>query len=435
MSNDKPDLLVPPPAPNAGRPAVHVPAPTQAARAAQHVPAPTQQPAARGHAPSQARQPGPQHVPAPAQQPPHPRAAGAGARVGAPGAQPPNMVTQTRGQQRNPGTPHVPRQDARSSPGARQGQRVPDQNAHGRPVQQVPMQQPPPPPSPHAGVGPARVAPGIVAPAPPPPPPVAAAPAPAPGSFDEAPKIPATSAEFVSRYRDQARILRKRATRPGLSPEHVADNHRRADWYEKRAAVKEVDGFMPRELRTPVEGVEGIDWFRRSLVQLLDGLGDLDGPEAGILAGAVHNADGATITRAAQLFNTWKAGSEMLAALLGVERGEFNPEAPTAERWKFKAPTLTQIDAAARIVDAKGMEEHGEVATHADENITRNGSSSVDASAVVQTHTAEGTSGTAAVVSIADVEGKASPETPIVTPLSTPEAPPPAATPEAEPKP
>jgi hypothetical protein len=381
MTTKPPEIHhVPPPAPGGGRPAVHVPPPSQAPRAAQHVPAPTQSPVpsvGRGHGASQARPTGPQHVPAPAPSPAPGRGA-APSRGAASAAQSP-MVTQTRGQQRSSGPQQqIGNNNTRGNPAAaRQGQRVADQSSQRAPSpQQVPAQQSTPQP---------RTAPAVA----PAPAPAAAAP---PTATDASPKIPATATEFASRYANQARILRNRAKRAGLSAEDVAEYERRAAWFEGRADVFARNGFMSRALRTPAEGVEGADYFRRALVGLLEGMADLDGIEAGILAGAVHQADPTTIQRAAQLFNTWRAGSEMLVQLLGVEAGEFDPDKP-ADRWRFRVANLVQINAAASIADAgRVQEEQGE----------QEPAAPAAAAPPVQ------------IVHVEDVTGQASRETPIV---------------------
>ena len=462
MSTKPPDHHVPVGAMQTpGRPAVVVPVPTQAPQPAQRVLSPGitaadlergQQPQGRGRgAPpppatgrgqgaSQARPGGPQHVPAPAPAATSPSRGGPVPRGGGGGTQ----VTQTRGQPRIAGGQQAPAHNARSSPAARQGEHVTDQSSQRRgPVAQVPAQQPPPPPHPNAGQAspaephdPARHVRSAAAAATATP----ATPATAPGSFDNPPPIPATATEFESRYRDQARLLRKRAQRPGLSAEDVADYERRAAWYEGRALVLSKNTFMPRALRTPAEGVEGADYFRRALVGLLEGMADLDGIECGILAGAVHQADPTTIQRAAQLFNTWREGAEMLVQLLGVEAGEFNAEKP-GERWRFRTVNLKQVDAAANIADAHRVQEGAAEAEPAAAEPAPAATPPAAAAApvvdVAPPAVAPAVAPAADVVQVEDVTGQASAETPIVVvpPTLAPPAPPPAATPGEEKKP
>jgi hypothetical protein len=82
---------------------------------------------------------------------------------------------------------------------------------------------------------------------------------------------PTTSgAGHAIEYERTAALLRRRAIQPQRSEDERVELQRRADWYERRAAVKRGGGIMPPELRTPLESLELVDELRGQLASVTD---------------------------------------------------------------------------------------------------------------------------------------------------------------------
>jgi hypothetical protein len=79
-----------------------------------------------------------------------------------------------------------------------------------------------------------------------------------------------SGAEHAMEYARTAALLRRRAIQPHRTEDERVELRRRADWYERRAAIKREGGIMPPELRTPLESLEVVDTFRRRLASVVD---------------------------------------------------------------------------------------------------------------------------------------------------------------------
>jgi hypothetical protein len=79
-----------------------------------------------------------------------------------------------------------------------------------------------------------------------------------------------TSAGHAIEYARTAALLRRRAGQIHRTEDERVELRRRADWYERRAAVKREGRIMPPELRTPLESLELVDTFRRRLASVVD---------------------------------------------------------------------------------------------------------------------------------------------------------------------
>jgi hypothetical protein len=69
-------------------------------------------------------------------------------------------------------------------------------------------------------------------------------------------------------YSKTSALLRRRAVQPRRTAQDRDDLLRRAEWFDKRAAVKRAHGVMPRELRTPLETLLLVDELRHALVDI-----------------------------------------------------------------------------------------------------------------------------------------------------------------------
>jgi hypothetical protein len=170
-------------------------------------------------------------------------------------------------------------------------------------------------------------------------------------------------AELASWYLDRARKLRARAARPETSADQRSEYEKRGEWYEARAAIKRAGGFMPRELRTPLESAQGADFFRRTLAELLDGVVDLDGPEVGMFAGALATHDRSTVvTQVAWLFNSWRGATMQLLEALGAARSGANaPAAPAQPPWTFATADRHKIAETAAVAGRSRDEDDREI--------------------------------------------------------------------------
>jgi hypothetical protein len=191
----------------------------------------------------------------------------------------------------------------------------------------------------------------------------------------------ARKAALAKRYRESAGVLLRRAARADRTEEQRSEERARAEYFERRARVFEEKGFMPRELRTPREGIAGVDFFRRALASLQNSLFDLDGPEVGMLAGAVVGDAvrpllrlgaeatpemAAAVSRSAQLFNAWCSASEALLAALGATRAAFGDDGTMpAEPWTYVRPGDVAIDAAAVVAGRIDNQDTAPAATDA----------------------------------------------------------------------
>ena len=100
----------------------------------------------------------------------------------------------------------------------------------------------------------------------------------------------------ASRWRIQAGILRRRATRPEASDEQRAAANDRAIWYEQRAELVDQaypgTPIFPRALRTPVDRLDLVDDLRRAAADLEELSDAIDDAEIVAFAEAVRRARG-----------------------------------------------------------------------------------------------------------------------------------------------
>jgi hypothetical protein len=174
---------------------------------------------------------------------------------------------------------------------------------------------------------------------------------------------------LIATYRNSARLLKKRMTYPADHVNHVGDEDRpaveaRIAWYEGRATVLEKGEYMPHALRTPLEGVEVVDFIRRRLADVHDSLLDLQPAEAGLFAGSLTaravvaskptqaqtEEIQITVQRAAQFFSAWVRATEGLLAFLGVTAAPPPADGKPAERWRIETPKEIAINVAANAI-------------------------------------------------------------------------------------
>jgi hypothetical protein len=80
--------------------------------------------------------------------------------------------------------------------------------------------------------------------------------------------------EHAASYQATAAMLRRRAKMQPAA--HQAESIARAEWFEKRAAIKRTGGVMPRDLRTPGERLGFVDGLRRALLLVLEATEQLE---------------------------------------------------------------------------------------------------------------------------------------------------------------
>jgi hypothetical protein len=128
-------------------------------------------------------------------------------------------------------------------------------------------------------------------------------------------------------YAQTAALLRRRAQQPHRSEADRTDLERRASWFEARAAVKRSGALMPRELRTPLEGLQLVDDLRHALLDALTLMRDLSPSEVDAFQRALDSdSDGSRIAVACEavvqgIGQVGQAAGAFLQ-LLGVRKAE-----------------------------------------------------------------------------------------------------------------
>jgi hypothetical protein len=74
--------------------------------------------------------------------------------------------------------------------------------------------------------------------------------------------------------------------------EERAEHERRAAYYEGRALAMRSGQPMPRELRTPRERLDAVARVRDALVEVLDAIADVDGPDFDFFEGSLLDESG-----------------------------------------------------------------------------------------------------------------------------------------------
>jgi hypothetical protein len=97
-------------------------------------------------------------------------------------------------------------------------------------------------------------------------------------------------AKHAAAYETTAGVLRRRALK--AEGEERAEHERRAGYYEGRARAMRSGQPMPRELRTPRERLDAVGRVRDALVEVLDAIADVDGPDFDFFEGALFDENG-----------------------------------------------------------------------------------------------------------------------------------------------
>ena len=136
---------------------------------------------------------------------------------------------------------------------------------------------------------------------------------------------------LASEYDASAGVMRRRAARPDRSAEQAADDLRRAEWYERRAAVMRVGGRMPADLRTPQESLALVHELREALLGLASMMVELSVPDVVAFTGALVDEGGANVAPVTPESATTALGvfvdqiSNVLGMLGGRQRAPDDP--------------------------------------------------------------------------------------------------------------
>jgi hypothetical protein len=130
-------------------------------------------------------------------------------------------------------------------------------------------------------------------------------------------RIPALSemqerAKHAKAYEASAGILRRRALK--ADGDERAEHERRAAYYEGRALAMRSGQPVPRELRTPRERLDAVGRVRDALVEVLDAIADVDGPDFDFFEGSLLDERGVVPQRGG-------AALEQIAFVASVARG------------------------------------------------------------------------------------------------------------------
>jgi hypothetical protein len=136
---------------------------------------------------------------------------------------------------------------------------------------------------------------------------------------------------LADEYDASAGVLRRRAARPDRSAEQADEELRRAQWYERRAAVMRAGGRMPADLRTPQESLALVHELRVGVLALANVLAELSVPDVVAFTAALRHEGGATTPSATTENATivLNAFAEHVGNVLSMLGGrQKSPEAP-----------------------------------------------------------------------------------------------------------
>lgn len=153
--------------------------------------------------------------------------------------------------------------------------------------------------------------------------------------------------EHADSYQATAAMLRRRAkTQPAA---HQAESLARAEWFEKRAAIKRTGGVMPRELRTPGERLGFVDGLRRALLLVLEATEQLELDDVAIFVrrlvdDADHPLHGNQTMQAAALARSTVAELGALLEPLLEQLGLGHTEDGAAGFWPAPQPLVEDLE-------------------------------------------------------------------------------------------
>jgi hypothetical protein len=151
-------------------------------------------------------------------------------------------------------------------------------------------------------------------------------------------------------WRSQASVLRRRAAREGVDDDVKAEASTRAAWYERRAdlvdAAYPAPPIFPRELRTPVDGLDLVDDLRRAADDLVAIALAVDDAEIVAFAEAVRRARGPVLQAARAVTMTRHASNiaRELSQALGVSLRLHADDAVTFEDYAIEIVEGDELD-------------------------------------------------------------------------------------------
>jgi hypothetical protein len=154
----------------------------------------------------------------------------------------------------------------------------------------------------------------------------------------------------AAHWRSQASILRRRAARSTLPESDMVEANARAAWYERRAdlvdAAYPAPPIFPRDLRTPVDGLDLVDDLRRAADDLVALALAIDDREIASFVEAVRRARGPVLQVSRAITMTRHAAdlARELAQALGASLRLRSDDAVTFEDYAIEIVEGDELD-------------------------------------------------------------------------------------------
>jgi hypothetical protein len=153
---------------------------------------------------------------------------------------------------------------------------------------------------------------------------------------------------LATHYEATAGVYRRRAERADRTPEQRAEELKRAEWYERRAAVFRAGDEMPAAYRTPRESCAKVDELRKAICVVAGAFADLTIPEVVSFQQYLQDDTGARLEHvmtADQIKPTLEIFAVHLGTLLHLLGGHPGQPGEPIHLWAFDVPLAESNDA------------------------------------------------------------------------------------------